>query len=214
MSPNPGRKPGVPDSLIRQRIRHAVQLKIEGYSQQTILAKINAMDRTKGWGSITQRQLKRDFQAYYEGTSLQGVDAKMHSRAMRELLLEDLELQMEKFSEHVKTKKNWRPFEYEQAMKMLFEMKKHYIEIQNWNISKHKDRMMTQELKTENTNQLIGEASDIGLTMDPEIRNALFVEPLEAMMEHNEGASPQVVQANQKALMNYFRTLAKNKEEF
>lgn len=123
-----GRHSMVPYELIQQRIRYAVELKLSGLPISKILKQINKKAPETGWGEIKSRQLKRDIASHYAENDVVGEDEINFIRGSIELQREETEQIIEDLNKYVRNKNDWKPGEYERALRSVAELRMQYVE--------------------------------------------------------------------------------------
>lgn len=132
---NVGRKP-IPETLLKERKDYTVSLKIAGMSTATILKMVNSKAVVKGWGEVTRLTVERDIADYYRKNRVLTAEDFDHLDNMRQSIIDNMEVNIEKMILHIKGNKNWKPFEYITALVELNKMYMNYAELQNWNLGR------------------------------------------------------------------------------
>jgi hypothetical protein len=123
-----GRHSMIPYELIQQRISYAIELKASGLPISSILEQINKKATETGWGEIGLRQLKRDIASYYAENDVVSDEEIDFIRGTIEMQREETEQIIEDLAIYAKNKTDWKPGEYERALKFLAELKMQYVE--------------------------------------------------------------------------------------
>jgi len=131
-----GRK-SIPMSLIRERRIFEVGLKRACLATATIQRQTNALAVSKNWGTVSKRTVELDIAKYYRENKVLTTSDYDHLEQMREALLEQMELNIERASLNIRDKKKkWKSFEYQAAIDSLNRLQMSYMETQNWNLGR------------------------------------------------------------------------------
>jgi dihydroorotate dehydrogenase len=130
-----GRK-SIPLSLLKERRKYEVSLKLTGLSTSAIQKQVNSQATVKGWGTVGIATINKDIAHHYSKTRVIETKDFDYMSNLREAMLAQMEVTMEKMSIHIIKNKSWKPFQYEDALEKLHKMQMDYVEIQNWNLSK------------------------------------------------------------------------------
>jgi hypothetical protein len=186
-----GRK-SIPKELLEERRNWAVGLKLAGLSINSILKQVNLQADIKGWGDVTRRTIERDIADYFRKNRALTVQDYDHLDQMREALLAQMEAAIEKLSLFIANKptgpdgkrRDWKPFEYVDAMEKLFKMQMSYAELQNWNLGR-KNPFITFQQNNLNT---VFDSANVELEIaQPEAIKAL-VAGIEEAIDKMKGA--------------------------
>ena len=130
------RKQGVTNEAIAKRVNYAIQLKLSGMTNATILQTINTKAEKEEWGEISLRQLNRDLSVYVYEAEISEKELYDDVDRRRGIFLEQLETTIETMVKHIYLEKRWQPFEKQKALKDLFDMQVKIAELNNWDFSK------------------------------------------------------------------------------
>lgn len=142
----------LPSSIVQARKDYEVKLKLAGLSSATITKQINAEAKSKGWLPVSLHTVDRDIAEYFRKNQVLQTEDYDHLDRMREALLAQMEISMEKLAMHVASKQkgrllydktgkpvqvdSWKPFEMADALEKLHKMQMNFAELQNWNFGR------------------------------------------------------------------------------
>lgn len=202
-----GRNADVPDELIKQRIQYAVSLKLAGYSALTILQKINADASTKGWGEIKMRQLKYDFSFYYSCTMVTSAEEMTYLKFLQASHMQELEVIIEQQQVRIDTRTDWKPFEYERALRQLFDMKVKYMNfLAETAAPEHQNAQGGIADQLDRVTKAMEQISESGR----EGVREMLIQPIKAMRDSTDGKTDPRANA---LLLKYYRDLWKLKKD-
>jgi len=125
-----------PLSLIEERKDFEVSLKLAGMSITSIVKQVNIQATIKRWGEVSRQMVERDIADHFRKNRVLTIQDHDHLENMRSVLLEQIELNIERMALHIANKKDWKAFEKQDAIEKLHKMHCSYAEIQNWNLGR------------------------------------------------------------------------------
>lgn len=133
--------------VLKERSDFVIELYLMGYTTRDIFKNYEVIAPTKGWKPINnERTVQRIIQKYYkERGSMDTIQKKEADIWMREASLARQERIIQKAHRCINDGKNWKPFEYINALKEVFRMQQKMIENMNWNDSKKNNSITLME---------------------------------------------------------------------
>ena len=194
----------LPSAVVQARKDYEVKLKLAGLSSATITKQINAEAKARGWLPVSLHTVDRDIAEYFRKNRVLQTDDYDHLDRMREALLAQMEISMEKLALHVASKQkgkllydktgkpvqldSWKPFEMADALEKLHKMQMNFAELQNWNLGR---KNLSINL-TQNTLNAVFETADTDLDRTKKSVKNEFIEQLrllkDKMKEEEEGS--------------------------
>lgn len=137
--------------LRRERQDYVVSLRIQGLSIATIVQMVNGEAEGRGWNKVSRRTVEQDLAQFYRENNASSLEEYDHSEQMRKAHLASMDATIEKLSVHIRTTKNWKPFEYVNALDTLQRMQRDYAEIENWNLGRKNPEVTVNNFSIQNT---------------------------------------------------------------
>ncbi|PIR50698.1 hypothetical protein COU78_04965 [Candidatus Peregrinibacteria bacterium CG10_big_fil_rev_8_21_14_0_10_49_24] len=131
-----GRKKGVSIKAIQERKNHILKLSSMGFTTRSITRVINSAAEEKQWGCISERQVQRVIAEYYSENRYQN---DLEEYGMRQAHIAQLEADAMMLLRHLKTNKQWAPFEYTYTVRECFNALQRIVEVRGYNLSKTKN---------------------------------------------------------------------------
>lgn len=181
-----GRNP-IPLDLLEERRNFELELAKSGLSRMTIVKKVNELDVTKHWGTITLRTLQRDICTIYGDSEGYTPGAEMfEARAMRSLHIAQLENTAELLRLEIAERDkigNWSKGERTKAISALFKMQRDIGLAQGFHASRMLNPLNPFDLSSEpNTLNIYENTQRSFQEMDPDSQN-LLIEALNIAIE-------------------------------
>ena len=185
-----GRK-SIPMSLIRERRIFEIGLKRAGLATATILRQTNALAVTKGWGTISKRTIELDIANHYRRNKVLTTQDYDHLEQMREALLEQMELNIEKASLHVRDKKRkWKAFEYQAAIESLNRLQMNYMEVNNWNLGRKNSNISIGAVNVQN----VFDAASVDMMKAPPKAISKFINALKVARDEMKQEESKIIE--------------------
>lgn len=134
---------------VKERRIYAAGLKSAGFSLESVYRKVCYLADEKGWGYPSKAMVEKDIVEYYKRNRALTVEDFEYVESQRESHIAQMENTIEKMSLYIagkdengdtlkdkngkEIKRNWSPFEYQDALEKLHKAQMNMAELQDWN---------------------------------------------------------------------------------